>query len=270
MANDKLKQIAEQFKEQNKSRYRDTGREIPNAIDEAKKGYDEGGFKEAALRGLSAAGEPIDSILGVPYRTLASRLAETSSANGNMSDYGQALLDTLKSVGTDPEAAPTGANIAEKLFPDPQDVVGRTAMATLYDTNDMGNLAGGIGIGAKMAAAGKIPLAGTIKNVGKMDEGFKALKGTGVGAQKLISGEERMKKLEALLNRPMERPMAKNPEALIDKNLQMFEGKGIQKATPIGKTEQGVIQDSNLTNQLKSQPENEDILRKLKLIRGQE
>ena len=243
---EKYKNLLEQ-----RAKYRDSGRELKTPVESFKEGYDEAGLKEAALRSLSSISEPIDSLVGVPYRTLVDELARVSGKDSDASEYGQALLKSIKSVGTDPRNAPTGSDIAEKMFRDPEDVTARTLASTLYDTQDFSNLAGGAGLLGKAAKEGGI-LAGTIKKVGGVDSALRPIKGSGgKEVQKLLSGEERIKKLEEILGRDIDRPLTKNPTTNIERTGQLAGDKIIQKATPIRQTELGAIRYGELDKQLR-------------------
>lgn len=161
-----VNKMDERFKRlfESSDKYSDTGREKSNPVSEFKKGYDESGIKEGALRALSNAGESLDSIAGVPYRTLANELAKASSKDSSLGEYGNAFLSAVKSVGSDPRNAPTGADIAQTMFPNTDDVTARTIASTLYDTQDLTNLIPAAGLMGKIAKDGGM-LAGTLKKV---------------------------------------------------------------------------------------------------------
>jgi hypothetical protein len=137
-------------------RYKDTGREVSlgSLKDRVKKAYTERGLVDAGLEGLSAVTEPMDSIVGAPYRKLLLSLAEGRGLNS--------VPDAINQMGKDPVNAPTGPQIAEKVFPDESDVLKRTALSTIADVSDLGSLTP---LGA-VAKAGKLPFMAKVEAKG--------------------------------------------------------------------------------------------------------
>jgi hypothetical protein len=150
---DNIKKILQQQLGENK--YKDTGREKPSAIEDLKQGQ--------YLKALQSISEPIDSYLGVPYRQAAMNLAETASKDSSPMDYLKAVGSGLMKAGSDPQAAPSGADVAEKILPGDDNVLLKTALATGMDIADLGSLIPG----SKLASKGAL-LGGTIKKIDKI------------------------------------------------------------------------------------------------------
>lgn len=129
-----------------KARPKSVDEALQNAID-----YDMGAalFGQGEYRDTgrksSGIGDAWDSLVGVPARTA---IAEMQDGN-----FKSALVKAIKSIGKDPEKAPTGFDIASKVTDDP---LKGAALATLIDVGAQVPVGMPVGVTGKVKALPKI------------------------------------------------------------------------------------------------------------------